>query len=120
MSPVEPVATTPEPLELSELVSGHAHQVADAKRTRSRYNAIRQLFVHLHACAILSNRGGFVVGRARKQRCPGSGETNSSQAAISGRRGTCPLLADGKPYIPVFAVCHALGIPPDIHIRCWR
>lgn len=29
-------------------------------------------------------------------------------------------LADGRPYIPVFAVCHALGIRPDIHIRRWR
>jgi hypothetical protein len=29
-------------------------------------------------------------------------------------------LADGRPYIPVFAVCHALGIRADIHIRRWR
>lgn len=29
-------------------------------------------------------------------------------------------LSDGRPYIPVFAVCHALGIRPDIHIRRWR
>jgi hypothetical protein len=29
-------------------------------------------------------------------------------------------LADGRPYIPVFAVCHVLGIRPDIHIRRWR
>lgn len=29
-------------------------------------------------------------------------------------------LADGRPYIPVFAVCHALGIQPDVHIRRWR
>jgi hypothetical protein len=29
-------------------------------------------------------------------------------------------LADGRPYIPVFAVCHALGIRPDTHIRRWR
>jgi hypothetical protein len=29
-------------------------------------------------------------------------------------------LADGRPYIPVFAVCHALGIPPDSSIRRWR
>ena len=29
-------------------------------------------------------------------------------------------LADGRPYIPVFAVCHALGIRPDVHIRRWR
>jgi hypothetical protein len=27
-------------------------------------------------------------------------------------------LADGRPYITVFAVCHALGIRPDIHL--WR
>jgi len=29
-------------------------------------------------------------------------------------------LADGRPYIPVFAVCHALGIRADTHIRRWR
>ncbi len=29
-------------------------------------------------------------------------------------------LADGRPYIPVFAVCHALGISPAISIRRWR
>jgi hypothetical protein len=29
-------------------------------------------------------------------------------------------LADGRPYIPVFAVCHALGIPPASSIRRWR
>src|SRR5712691_4303155 len=28
-------------------------------------------------------------------------------------------LSDSLPYIPVFAVCHALGIRPDIHIRRW-
>jgi hypothetical protein len=30
------------------------------------------------------------------------------------------FLADGRLYIPVFAVCQALGIPADIHIRRWR
>ena len=29
-------------------------------------------------------------------------------------------LSDGRPYIPVFAVCRALGIRPDIYIRRWR
>ena len=29
-------------------------------------------------------------------------------------------LADGRPYIPVFAVCHALGIRADMHIRRWQ
>lgn len=29
-------------------------------------------------------------------------------------------LSDGRPYIPVFAVCRAFGIRPDIHIRRWR
>ena len=29
-------------------------------------------------------------------------------------------LADGRPYIPVFAVCHALGISPASSIRRWR
>ena len=29
-------------------------------------------------------------------------------------------LADGRPYIPVCAVCRALGIPADTHIRRWR
>src|SRR6266576_3637177 len=29
-------------------------------------------------------------------------------------------LADGRPYIPVFAVCHALGISPTSSIRRWR
>jgi len=29
-------------------------------------------------------------------------------------------LSDGRLYIPVFTVCHALGIRPDIHIRRWR
>ncbi len=29
-------------------------------------------------------------------------------------------LADGRLYIPVFAVCHALGIRADKHIRRWR
>ena len=30
------------------------------------------------------------------------------------------ILADGKQYIPVCAVCHALGIRADVHIRRWR
>jgi hypothetical protein len=29
-------------------------------------------------------------------------------------------LADGRRYIPVYAVCHALGIRADMHIRRWR
>lgn len=29
-------------------------------------------------------------------------------------------LADGRLYIPVYSVCHALGIRPDIYIRRWR
>jgi len=29
-------------------------------------------------------------------------------------------LSDGRPYIPVFAVCRALGIRPDTHIQRWR
>ena len=29
-------------------------------------------------------------------------------------------LADGRLYIPVYAVCHALGIHADMHIRRWR
>jgi hypothetical protein len=29
-------------------------------------------------------------------------------------------LADGRPYIPVFAVCHTLGIRADTHIQRWR
>lgn len=29
-------------------------------------------------------------------------------------------LSDGRPYIPVFAVCHALGIRADTHIQRWR
>jgi hypothetical protein len=29
-------------------------------------------------------------------------------------------LADGRPYIPVCAVCRALGIQADTHIRRWR
>ena len=29
-------------------------------------------------------------------------------------------LADGRPYIPVYAVCRALGIQADTHIRRWR
>lgn len=29
-------------------------------------------------------------------------------------------LSDGRPYIPVFAVCRALGIRPDTHIQRWH
>ena len=29
-------------------------------------------------------------------------------------------LSDGRPHIPVVAVCRALGIRPDIHIRRFR
>jgi hypothetical protein len=29
-------------------------------------------------------------------------------------------MGDGRLYIPVFAVCHVLGIRADIHIRRWR
>jgi hypothetical protein len=29
-------------------------------------------------------------------------------------------LEDGRLYIPVFAVCHVLGISPDIYIRRWQ
>ncbi len=29
-------------------------------------------------------------------------------------------LADGRRYIPVYAVCHALGIRADMHIRRWQ
>ncbi len=30
------------------------------------------------------------------------------------------ILADGKLYIPVYAVCHTLGIRADTHIQRWR
>jgi hypothetical protein len=30
------------------------------------------------------------------------------------------MLADGKLYIPVYVVCHVLGIRADVHIRKWR
>ncbi len=30
------------------------------------------------------------------------------------------FLADRRPYIPVFAICQALGIHADMHIRRWR
>ena len=30
------------------------------------------------------------------------------------------FLADGRVYIPVYAVCHVLGIRADVHIRRWR
>ena len=29
-------------------------------------------------------------------------------------------LADGRSYVPVFAVCHALDIQPNVHIQRWR
>jgi hypothetical protein len=29
-------------------------------------------------------------------------------------------LVDGRPYIPVFAVCQALGIRADMHIQRWK
>lgn len=29
-------------------------------------------------------------------------------------------LADGRLYIPIYAVCHVLGIRADVHIRRWR
>ncbi len=29
-------------------------------------------------------------------------------------------LADGRLYIPVYSVCHALGIRADVHIKQWR
>src|SRR5215471_7477603 len=29
-------------------------------------------------------------------------------------------LADGRLYIPVYTVCHALGIRAEIHIRRWQ
>jgi len=36
--------------------------------------------------------------------------------------GQVPVLylSDSRPYIPVFEVCHTLGIRPDLHIRRWR
>src|SRR5215470_15708291 len=53
----------------------------------------------------------------------------NQQVVIEQRTVTLPFLddevpalylADGRPYIPVFAVCHALGIRADMHIRRWR
>lgn len=29
-------------------------------------------------------------------------------------------LADGRVYIPVYSVCHALGVRADVHIQRWR
>src|SRR5260370_14763436 len=51
------------------------------------------------------------------------------QVVIEQRTVTLPFLhdevpalylADGRPYIPVCAVCRALGIRADMHIRRWR
>src|SRR5260221_1616246 len=53
----------------------------------------------------------------------------NQQVVIEQRTVTLPFLdddvpalylADGRPYIPVCAVCHVLGILADIHIRRWR
>jgi hypothetical protein len=53
----------------------------------------------------------------------------SQQAVIEQTTVTLPFLdievpalslADKRLYIPVYAVCHALGIRADIHIRRWR
>src|SRR5258708_12642955 len=51
------------------------------------------------------------------------------QVVIEQRTVTLPFLhdevpalylADGRPYVPVCAVCRALGIRADMHIRRWR
>jgi hypothetical protein len=53
----------------------------------------------------------------------------SQQAVIKQMTVTLPFLddevpalclADGRLYIPIHAVCHALGIRADIHIRRWQ
>jgi hypothetical protein len=53
----------------------------------------------------------------------------SQQVVIEQRTVTLPFLndevpalylADGRPYIPVYAVCRVLGIRADIHIQRWR
>jgi hypothetical protein len=53
----------------------------------------------------------------------------SQQAVIEQTTVTLPFLhdevpalylADGRLYIPIYAICHTLGIRADIHIRLWR
>jgi hypothetical protein len=53
----------------------------------------------------------------------------SQQEVIEQTRVTLPFLndevpalslTDGRLYIPVYAVCHALGIRADTHIRRWQ
>src|SRR5258708_3836991 len=53
----------------------------------------------------------------------------NQQVVIEQRTVTLPFLndevpalylADGRPYVPVCAVCRALGIRADMHIRRWR
>ena len=69
------------------------------------------------------------MGDSSKEVEPIRNMDESQQAVIEQTTVTLPFLddkvpalslADGRIYIPVYAVCRALGIRADIHIRRWR
>src|SRR5258708_7500174 len=88
-----------------------------AKQRRNRYNGMKRLFLLQAEPGESYLRGRFHI--------------MDKHAPVVMRQTTVTLpflddevpalyLEDGRPYIPVFAVCHALGISPASSIRRWR
>jgi hypothetical protein len=90
-----------------------------AMQGRNRYNGMKRLF--------------FLRDEPRESRLTSTGRSHTMDehepAVLRQTTVTLPFLddevpalylADGRPYIPVFAVCHVLGIPPASSIRRWR
>jgi len=103
-------------LHIPVVLHGHGRPVL-AKQRRNRYNGMKRLF-------LLYAEPGESYQRGRSHTMDEREPVVMKQTTV-----TLPFLddevpalylADGRPYIPVFAVCHALGIPPASSIRRWR
>lgn len=88
-----------------------------AKLIRNRYNAVKRLFL-LYAVP----RESYQRGRSHSmdEREPVVMKQTTITLPFLDDEVPALYLADGRPYIPVFAVCHALGIPSASSIRHWR
>jgi len=88
-----------------------------AKHRRNRYNGMKRLFL-LYAEA----RESYQHGRSHimDEREPVIIMQTTVTLPFLDDEVPALYLADGRPYIPVCAVCHALGISPASSIRRWR
>ena len=88
-----------------------------AKHRRNRYNEMKRLFL-LHAEPGESYRHGR--SHTMDEHEPAIMRQTTVALPFLDDEVPALYLEDGRPYIPVFAVCHALGIPPASSIRRWR